>query len=65
MLKKYYVTFGQSSKMKDGWAEVWATSSEEARKKILEIFGQNWSMMYTEEEFNASYFPQGCLETLV
>lgn len=61
---KFYLTFGQSSPLKNGWVEVIAKNNEQARKKVFQEYSNKWSNLYTKKRFKKRYFPQGCLGQL-
>lgn len=65
----HYFTFGQAhvhpetfEPMKDYWIEIMASSRNEAREKMVEIFGLKWGLQYCERYFMKIYrmFPRGC-----
>jgi len=65
----YFFTFGQTHRhpdtqiiMKDYWIEIITDSSDSARKKMFEIFGNKWGFQYTESKFMEIYhmFSGGC-----
>lgn len=68
-MKTFYLTFGQKYPWRNGWAEVEAPSYEKAREYVVEIFGEHWAFLYTEEEFTPekrSFFPAGKIgETII
>ena len=63
-MKKFYVTFGQQHPCHNGWIEVFAANSSEARELVLAKFGTAWSMLYDEDHFKPKYFPEGCKGTI-
>lgn len=63
----FYFTFGQvhthpitDEPMKDYWVEVHCDEMTTARRKMIEIFGLRWGLMYDEETFTPEYYPKGC-----
>jgi len=70
-MSKYYYSFGQSHTHrvhgvtldKDSIVEIIAPDDETgmaaAREKMFDTFGQKWSMQYTENNIDMSYFPRG------
>jgi hypothetical protein len=68
-MELYYVTFGQRYRHDphplfprahpDGWVAIEAGSWERARDVAFGLFGQYWSFIYTEAEFDPSHFPRG------
>lgn len=63
--------------MKDFWVEVIVHEDytkltsmeisllrEKARDVMFKRYGQKWSMMYEEKDFNGHYFPKGCYQQL-
>jgi len=68
-LKNFYVTFGQKYRYKrhpqgghpDGWFCIKAESWEKAREETFKSFGDRWSFLYSEEEFNRGPYVLGCL----
>lgn len=61
---KFYLTFGQNSPMKDGWIEVIADNEYLARLKVVSEYGQKWSGLYNEFNFEKEDFPEGKLGEL-
>ena len=65
-LMKYYFTFGQSHAHayggvtydKDCVVEIDADSSNDARQRMFDAFGDKWSMQYDLLP-NMEYFPRG------
>lgn len=65
-MKKYYFTFGQihthsingKTFDKDCVVEIEAESREEAREKMVEVFGIRWSHQY-EKLPDMGFFPRG------
>lgn len=65
-MKKYYFTFGQSHTHsfngitldKDCVVEIETKTSDEARARMFEFFGQKWSNQYNELP-DMSFFPRG------
>lgn len=65
----YYFTFGcnhvhDGQLMADYWVEIHGTD-EEARDKMFELYGEKWSMQYSEENFDRFWFPKGCYKRIV
>lgn len=70
-MTRWFVTFPQVYRFEDhpklagahpeGYVEVEAKDAEKARKHTLAALGSHWSVMYGEDEFDAGYFPRGCL----
>lgn len=60
-LNTYYLTFGRKYPWRNGWVEVLASDYETALEYVVDIFGQAWSFLYTEEEFNKTFYPAGKL----
>ena len=80
-MPKHYLTFGQkyrrephpalgSAANPDGYVEVCAQDEAHARSQVVELIGDKWSMLYTEDEFfsekyafeemrTVDYFPAG------
>lgn len=76
----FYVTFGQKHrqelhpvlgsiygfKVPDGWVEIQTDDEEIARTVAFDVFGDAWSMLYSEEQWNSHgdprrFFPLGCM----
>lgn len=63
----FYITFGQKYRYEphphgghpDGWFEVEAESAGEARNKVFLLLKNQWSFMYSEDEFEPKHFPKG------
>lgn len=70
-LQKFYLTFGNKYRNElhpsgivinpDGYVVITSHTYDEAREIALANFGNNWSFLYAEEDFNKSYFPAGIL----
>lgn len=79
-MPKWYLTFGQKYRREphpigmganpDGYVEVHAPDEAHARSQVVELIGDKWSMLYTEDEFfsekyafeemrTVDYFPAG------
>jgi hypothetical protein len=63
-MKRYYLTFGQQNPQRDGYILVMAVSYEDARAKVIEVYGIKWSGLYAEKDFANEYFPKGQLGVL-
>lgn len=84
-MPKFFVTFGQKYfhdphplgdvANPNGWVEVEAQNELDARKQVIGLIEDKWSMLYTEEEFTSEkyafeemrtmdYFPRGCTGTI-
>ena len=50
-MKKFYVTFGCGTPLKNHYLIVYAESEEAARKAMNYQF-KTWAFIYTEEDFN-------------
>lgn len=67
----FCVTFGQRFRREphpadvqihpDGWVEIEARSEEAATAVARKHFGDQWSNLYSETDFDRQYFPLGCL----
>lgn len=67
----YFITFGQRYRYErhpkdaritpDGWVEVKASSSEEARLIAAAFFGDTYSFIYEKRSFDPSFYPKRCL----
>lgn len=60
-MKTFYLTFGQKYPWRNGYVEVIAPDYDTARKWVEDIFGNQWSNLYTEENFDKEAFPAGKL----
>lgn len=69
---KFFVTFGSQYSYQehplyddahpDGWVEIQAQDETIARMVAWMLFGDHWSFIYAESEFeNRSYYPRGVL----
>ncbi len=58
-VNKYYLTFGQTSPLKNGWITVHAPSEDVARLLVFKEYGARWSGLYPEDKFSPEYFPEG------
>ena len=63
-MEKFYLTFGQRSEYKDGWFLIIAKDYLAARELAHEKFGNNWSMLYFDDEFEPGFFPNGEIDIL-
>ncbi len=68
----FYFTFGQihvhpftGTPMRDYWVEIEAENYDRAREIMIDVFGTKWAMMYTIEDFDPSYYPNGCHTRLI
>jgi hypothetical protein len=69
MLKKYYFTLGQDHIRyykgeyydKDSVVEIEATSSSEARQKMVQVFRQKWVFQYNELP-DLKWYPRGIIK---
>lgn len=52
MKKKYYVTFGRSQANEGGYIEFLARNEWSVREEMLKRYGDKWSAIYTEEQWN-------------
>ncbi len=57
-LQTFYLTFGQRG-LRDGWVTIHARDYDDARGFVEEEYGQKWSNLYTEQDWDPSYFPAG------
>jgi len=74
-MTKYYYSFGQSHTHRvrgvtldcDSIVEVIVPDDDRgmelARAKMFDEFGQKWSMQYTEDNIDMSFFPRGVVLT--
>lgn len=58
-MKKFYVTFGQSNPLRNGWVVILAPNWETSRLTAFEIFSTKFSTVYDEDVFEAEHFPAG------
>ena len=66
MKQTFYVMFGQKYPWRDGWVEISAIDRNEAYEIVNDVFGEHYAFLYSEEQFNRSFFPDGKLgKTLV
>lgn len=63
-MKRWYLTFGQTSPLKDGWICIEAQNEIDARALAIEQYGKKWGFLYEEGEFEPGFFPQGELGIL-
>jgi len=56
---KFYLTFGQKYPWRNGWVEVVADNYFDAIGKVSDIFGDDYSNLYKEADFDKSVFPAG------
>ncbi len=55
----WFLTFGYTHPLRDGWIEVEAATYSAARKLVFDQFGRIWSNLYKEGEFDEKNFPLG------
>ena len=61
----FYLTFDQRNRaLSYGWVEIVADTHAEARKLAFRAFGEQWSDLYTEDDFRRdkqmfAMFPDG------
>lgn len=60
----FYLTFGQKSPTRNGYVVVKAKSYDEANDLVRGKYGQDWSMLYNDDDFKPEHFPAGCIGTL-
>lgn len=68
-MSKFYFTFGQAhvhsvggrTYDKDCVVEIEAEDSDEARTRMVEVFGQKWAFQYDNLP-DMSYFPRGIMQ---
>lgn len=53
-MKKYYFTFLMSDTPRYNCYHVEEGSYEEAREKMIQLYGTNWAFQYSEEEWKIS-----------
>lgn len=85
-MSKFVLTFGTQYSYKPhplgaggdpyGYVEVIADDEGAARRRVVELIGDKWAFLYTEEEFfsekyasddgmrGVDYHPRGCLGTI-
>ena len=69
-MKKFYATFGQNHttpeglRLKDYWVEILADSEDSAHNKMYDEYGSNWSMLYSEDDFDPEWYPNGKLKEI-
>ncbi len=59
----FYLTFGQRG-LRDGFVTILARDYDDARGFVVDEYGQRWSCLYTEEDWDPSYFPAGSFGTV-
>lgn len=50
--------------MCDFWVEVHTEDMNQAREWMFENYGDKWSMMYTVDRFDKTWYPGGCYERI-
>jgi hypothetical protein len=66
-MPEFYVTFGQKYRREphpkgghpDGWFMLIADSKDEAHAIVTREIGDQWSGLYSEREFDRSFYPRG------
>lgn len=74
MEHNFYFTFGQKYSYEqhptyekatpNGWVRIVADSYEKARDKAFDLFGEHFSMQYTEQTWDPRFFPAGEIECI-
>lgn len=59
-LNKYYFTFGCGQQNAGRVQPIMASSMEEARERMIDAWGHEWSFSYTEDEWLSNEY---CTET--
>ena len=63
-MKTFYVTFTQLDDRRNGVYKLLCTSGDEATLFCnMNKFMKGWSMIYTDNDFEIEFFPQGVLDT--
>lgn len=60
-METFYLTFGDKYPWCDGWVEVRAVNVDMARKRVIEVFGNQWAWLYEESAFEKEKYPDGKL----
>lgn len=71
-MPQFYMTVGQKYARErhphdldpDGWVLIIAETLDEAREKAFDTYGNDWSMVYEEEDFDSMFYPMGCLAVI-
>lgn len=84
-MPNWYLTFGSKYRQEphplgsgahpDGYIVVYGLNEAIARQQVVQLIGDKWSMLYSEEEFTSEdfafeemrvvdYFPRGCSGTI-
>lgn len=58
-MKKFYVTFGQSHPLRDGYVVIEASNYDLARQAAFDTFSVKFCFVRSEEEIIKDYFPAG------
>lgn len=53
-MEKFYFTFGTGQQLAGRCQVIMAESWEEARKKMMDVYGTAWAFQYTEKEYKES-----------
>lgn len=68
----WFLTFGQRYRLTghpagghpDGWFRIVAADAEQAQAIAVRICGREWSNLYSEQNFDPSFYPKGELRVL-
>lgn len=67
-MKAFFFTCGQAHVHQVGGGKVWdkdsvlqvnAPDEDTAREKVVQLFGQKWSNVYTEDDIGMEFYPKG------
>lgn len=50
MAQEFICTFGSGQENSDGYVKVVAPTEKTAREMMYEVYGNKWSMIYSDEE---------------
>lgn len=50
-MQKFYFTFGEKQENEKKYVIIESTSADLAHKKMVDLFGNGWSMQYSEKEW--------------
>lgn len=64
-MNRYYITFGQKDHRRNGYIEIEAINFDRAFYCAKNRFKEGFSMIYEENEFEKTFYPDGCLEKII
>lgn len=64
-MKKWYFTFGCGMAFEGYVQVVYADSYEEARSKMVDVYGIKWAFQYSEEQWQKNVFKEKLINAII